>query len=67
MASAPLVDVLASEAAAIRDLHRDDLAEFLTEVDREGWEYARITLVRYRKPPEPEREMTIQEETEQWR
>jgi hypothetical protein len=41
MASAPLVDVLASEAATIRQMHRTELAEFLTDVSREGWGYAR--------------------------
>jgi hypothetical protein len=37
MASALLVDVLASEAATIRQMHRAELAEFLTDVNREGW------------------------------
>jgi hypothetical protein len=49
MASAPLIDLLAHEANAIRWLDNDALAEFLTDLERDGWEWTRHTLKRYRQ------------------
>lgn len=49
MASSPLIDLLAFEANAIRWLDNAALAELLTDVERDGWEYARHTLKGYRQ------------------
>jgi hypothetical protein len=59
MASAPLIDLLAKEADAIRGLTNEQLAEFLTDLQDTGWDWARETLGRYRK-----KQQTIGEE---WR
>jgi hypothetical protein len=41
MASSPLIDLLAHEANAIRWLDNEALAEFLTDLERDGWEWTR--------------------------
>jgi hypothetical protein len=46
MASSPLIDLLAHEANAIRWLDNEALAEFLTDLERDGWEWTRHTLKR---------------------
>jgi len=49
MAESPMLDLLAHEAAAIRWLTDAALAEFLTDVERIGWDEARHTLKRHRQ------------------
>ena len=49
MASSPLVDLLADEYRLLRRLSFDEMQDFLTDVDRAGWEWARLGLVRYHR------------------
>jgi hypothetical protein len=47
MASSPLVDLLADEHRILRCLDREELRDFLTDVDRMGWALARLSLRRF--------------------
>jgi hypothetical protein len=47
MADSPLIDLLRDDYRILRRLSFDEMQDFLTDVDRRGWEWARLSLVRY--------------------
>lgn len=66
MAIGPLPDMLGHEIWIIRNMRQGDLAAFIADIERDGWDVARNTLVRYsRIQVEPEEPKT--EGTQEWR